>query len=184
MVSGMLDFVPTRMISDYRETNPAHMTIYLSGIVTDDNLARLARVPGVRDIEGLRVLSARWLPAPNAALRDVLITVRPHYADQKLNTIPLLSGTWPDRQGIAVEDSFGLPHSGTLTLLLDEREREFRITGTVQDFDAFPPAVGGPPPLYVSRRWPKPSLGHAARTGCGCRSRCFRRKPRKMRWIR
>jgi putative ABC transport system permease protein len=150
MVSGMLDFVPTRMISSYRETNPAHMTIYLSGIVTDDDLARLARVPGVRDIEGLRVLSARWQPNPNAAPRDVLITARPDYADQKLNTIQILSGTWPDRYGIAVEDSFGLPQSGTLTLLLDEREREFKINGVVQDFDALPPAVGGPPPLYVS----------------------------------
>ena len=102
MVNGMLDFVPTRMISSYRETNPAHVTIYLSGLVTDDDLARLARVPCVRDIEGLRVLSARWQPAPNAALRDVLMTVRPGYADQKLNTIQLLSGTWPDRYGLAV----------------------------------------------------------------------------------
>jgi putative ABC transport system permease protein len=150
MVNGMLDFVPTGMIDSYRETNPAHVTIYLSGIVADDDLARLARVPGVRDIDGLRVLSARWQPAPNAALRDVLITVRPDYADQKLNTIQLLSGTWPDRHGIVVEDSFGLPHSGTLTLLIDEREREFKIIGVVQDFDAAPPAVGGPPPLYVS----------------------------------
>jgi putative ABC transport system permease protein len=150
MVNGMLDFVPTRMISSYRETNPAHVTIYLSGIVSDDDVARLARVPGVRNIEGLRVLNARWQPAPNAALRDVLITVRPDYTNQKLNTIQLLSGAWPDRHNIAVEDSFGLPHSGTLTLLIDEREREFKITGVVQDFDALPPAVGGPPPLYAS----------------------------------
>ncbi len=83
MVSGMSDLMPARMMSSYGDINPAHVTISLSGIVTDDDVARLARVPGVRVIEGLRLLSARWQPAPNAAPRDVLITVRPDYADQK-----------------------------------------------------------------------------------------------------
>jgi len=38
--------------------------ILLSGIVTDDDLARLARVPGVRDIEGKSELGARCSPIP------------------------------------------------------------------------------------------------------------------------
>jgi putative ABC transport system permease protein len=146
--------MPARMMSSYRETNPAHVTISLSGIVTDDDLARLARVPGVLDIEGIRNLGARWQPNPNAALRDVLMTIRPDYVDQKFNTIQLLSGTWPDRDGIAVEqstvDTFRMPRSGTLTLLLDEREREFKITGVVQDLGIYPPAYGGSPQLYMS----------------------------------
>ena len=154
MVSGMSDLMPARMMSSYRETNPAHVTISLSGIVTDDDLARLARVPGVLDIEGIRNLGARWQPNPNAALRDVLMTIRPDYVDQKFNTIQLLSGTWPDRDGIAVEqstvDTFRMPRSGTLTLLLDEREREFKITGVVQDLGIYPPAYGGSPQLYMS----------------------------------
>ena len=130
------------------------MTINLSGIVTDDDLARLARVPGVLGIEGIRNLGARWQANPNAALRDVLITIRPNYVDQKFNTIQLLSGTWPDRDGIAVEqstvDTFRMPTSGTLTLLIDEREREFKITGVVQDLGVYPPAYGGSPRLYMS----------------------------------
>jgi len=154
MVSGMSDLMPARMMSSYRETSPAHVTISLSGIVTDDDLARLARVPGVLDIEGIRNLGARWQPNPNAALRDVLMTIRPDYVDQKFNTIQLLSGTWPDRDGIAVEqstvDTFRMPRSGTLTLLVDEREREFKITGVVQDLGVYPPAYGGSPQLYMS----------------------------------
>ena len=154
MVSGMADLMPARMRSSYAETHPAHVLIYLSGIVSDDDLARLARVPGVLDIEGLGDLGARWQPNPNAALRDVLITIRPDYANQKLNTIRLLSGTWPDRHGIAVEQStvntFRMPRSGTLTLLVDEREREFKITGVVQDLAIQPPTLGGPPQIYMS----------------------------------
>ncbi len=88
MVSGMSDLVPARMMSSYRETNPAHVTIYLSGIVTNDDLARLARVPGVLDIEGLRNLGARWQPNPNAALRDVVIIIRPDYARSKIQHDP------------------------------------------------------------------------------------------------
>ncbi len=153
-VSSMSDLVPARMVSTYRDTHPAHVTISLSGIVTNDDVARLARVPGVLDIEGIRELGARWQPAPNAALRDVVITIRPDYADQKLNTIELLSGAWPDRDGIAVErltvDSFGAPRSGTLTLQIEEREREFKITGVVQDLEAAPPGFGGDPRFYMS----------------------------------
>ena len=154
MVSGMSDLMPARMMSSYRETSPAHVTINLSGSITDDDLARLTRVPGVLDIEGIRNLGARWQPNPNAALRDVLITIRPDYVDQKFNTIQLLSGAWPDRDGIAVEqstvDTFRMPRSGTLTLLVDEREREFKITGVVQDLGIYPPAYGGSPQLYMS----------------------------------
>lgn len=154
MVSGMSDLMPARMMSSYGDTNPAHVNIYLSGNVTDDDLARLAHVSGVQDIEGLRSLGARWQPDPNVALRDVSITIRPDYADQKFNTMTLLSGAWPNRDGIAVDqstvDTFRMPRSGTLTLLLDEREREFKITGMVQDLAVTPPALGGPPQLYMS----------------------------------
>src|SRR5512136_2559711 len=153
-VSSMSDLVPVRMMSSYSDTNPAHVTIYLSGIVTNDDLARLARVPGVLGVEGIRKLGARWQPAPNAPLRDVVIVIRPDYADQKFNTIQLLSGAWPDRDGIAVErltvDSYGAPRSGALTLQLDEREREFKITGVVQDLEAYPPMFLGNPQFYIS----------------------------------
>jgi putative ABC transport system permease protein len=153
-VSSMSDLVPARMMSSYSETNPAHVTIYLSGIITNDDLARLAHVPGVLGVEGIRKLGARWQPAPNAPLRDVAIVIRPDYAHQKFNTIKLLSGAWPDRDGIAVErltvDSFGAPRSGTLTLQLEEREREFKITGVVQDLEAYPPMFLGNPQFYIS----------------------------------
>src|SRR5512135_2113406 len=69
MVSGMSDLMPARMLSSYSDTNPAHVLIVLSGIVTDDDVARLARVPGVLDIEGLRDLGARWQRDPTVALR-------------------------------------------------------------------------------------------------------------------
>ena len=149
MISGMSDLMPARMISSYRETNPAHVLITLSGIVSDDDLARLARVPGVLDIEGLGDLGARWQPDPEAALRDVLITIRPDYANQKLNTIQLLSGTWPDRHGIAVEqstvDTFRMPRSGTLTLLVDEREREFKYHWRGAGSGRLPASLRRPP---------------------------------------
>ena len=156
MVSGMRDVVPARMMSSYRETSPAHVIMRLSGIVTNDDVARLARVPGVRDIEGIRYLGARWQPASDAASRDVQVTVRPDYAHQKFNTIQLLSGAWPGRDSIAVEqstaDSFPVLRSGRLTLRLGEREqeREFKISGVVKDLAVSPPASGGSPQFYMS----------------------------------
>ncbi|HEY4721748.1 MAG TPA: hypothetical protein VII92_07875, partial [Anaerolineae bacterium] len=50
--SGLGDLMPARMISSYRETNPAHIVMYLSGGVSDDDVIGLSRTPGVLGIEG------------------------------------------------------------------------------------------------------------------------------------
>ncbi len=50
MVSGIGDMLPSRMIGSYRETTPAHINLFLSGAVTDDDLAALSRLPGVAGV--------------------------------------------------------------------------------------------------------------------------------------
>ncbi len=60
MISGLSDLLPARMMSSYRETNPAHIIIYLNGAVSDDDIAALSRLPGVAGIQGQRDLGAQW----------------------------------------------------------------------------------------------------------------------------
>ena len=118
MASGMNDLLPARMISSYRETNPAHVYILLNGIVTDDDVNHLARLPGLAGLEGQLNLGARWRLAAAEPWRDASITMRGDYTRQKFNTTQLISGEWPTNDGIVVEQStvdyFHVPTSGTL----------------------------------------------------------------------
>ncbi|HET7376762.1 MAG TPA: ABC transporter permease, partial [Anaerolineae bacterium] len=154
MTSGMNDLLPAQLVGTYRQTNPAHVNISLSGIVTDDDLARLARVPGVSVIEGLRSLGARWQADPSATPRAVSIVVRSNYTQQKLNTVTLVSGAWPSDDGIAVEKtSAALMHAsvnGSLMLLIGNHEREFKVIGVIEDLAMTPITFGGSPQVYIS----------------------------------
>src|SRR5512135_1683154 len=105
MASGMNDLLPARMISSYRETNPAHVYILLNGAVSDDDINSLARLPGLAGVEGQSILGARWRPAADAPWRDATLTMRGDYNRQKFNTTELLSGQWPTKDGVVVEQS-------------------------------------------------------------------------------
>src|SRR5512136_3462170 len=83
MASGMNDLLPARMTSSYRETNPAHIYAYLNGVVSDDDVSRLARLPGLAGVEGQRGLGARWRPVADGLWRDATVTMRGDYNNQK-----------------------------------------------------------------------------------------------------
>jgi putative ABC transport system permease protein len=176
-ISGMNDLLPARMISSYRETNPAHIYIYPSGVVTDDDVNRLARLPGVAGVEGQRGLGARWRLTGNEQWRDASITMRGDYENQKFNTIKLLGGEWPTKNGIAVEEStiefYHVPASGTITLLINDREREFKIIGVVRDINVQAPAWGGNAAFYVSKDMAETVFGASGYTRIGVQIPAF-----------
>ena len=156
MVGGVSDLLPARMIGSYRETNPAHIQIFLNGVVSDDDIAALARLPGVAGIEGQRGLGARWRKDSVEPLRNMDLTVRADYEAQQFNTIKLVSGRWPASDDeAAIEQSsvqtFGVPATGMVTMVIGDRERQLQITGVVEDLGVQPPAFGGDATFYVSR---------------------------------
>ena len=155
-VGGMSDLMPARMIGSYRETNPAHLNVYLSGAVSDDDITALSRLGGVAGIQGQRDLSARWRKDNTQPLRSMDLTFRADYAQQQFNTIQLLSGRWPVKSDeAAVERSsvatFGVPTAGSIALVVNDRERALKIVGVVEDLTVQPPAFGGNATVYVSR---------------------------------
>lgn len=156
MVGGVSDLLPTRMVGSYRETNPAHIQIFLNGVVSDDDIAALTRLPGIAGIEGQRGLGARWRKDSAEPLRNMDLTVRADYEAQQFNTIKLVSGRWPTGDDeAAIEQSsvqtFGVPTTGAITMVIGDRERSLEITGVVEDLGVQPPSFGGDATFYVSR---------------------------------
>jgi putative ABC transport system permease protein len=77
------------------------------------------------------------------------------YEQQKFNTIELLSGAWPTKDTMAVDitsvESFGVSPKGTVTVKINDREREIRIAGVVRDLAINSPAFGGNAMFYISQ---------------------------------
>jgi hypothetical protein len=152
--SGMMDMMPKRMLSTYQAANPPHIRLWLSSVVTDDEVARLAREPGIAGVEGARDLSARWRLTPDQDWRNVDITVRANYQHLQYNTLSLVSGAWPQKNTVAAEassvEAFGFIPGSTVTLQINGREHEVKIGGVIRNIMANPPSFGGNATLFIS----------------------------------
>jgi putative ABC transport system permease protein len=152
--SGMMELMPGRMLGSYQATNPAHVRLWLDGVVDDEQLARLAREPGISGVEGNLSLNARWRTTPDQEWRDMGVGVRADYEQQQFNTLALISGAWPAKNAVAVEEAsveaFGLTPGSTVTLLIGKRERDVKIGGVVKDIMGNPPAFGGDAAIFIS----------------------------------
>ena len=82
------------------------------------------------------------------------------YDQQRFNRLELLSGAWPTRDAVAVDvtavESFGLPAQGTLTLKINDREREITSGGVVRDLAITSPSLRRQSiDLHQPAIWPK-----------------------------
>jgi putative ABC transport system permease protein len=152
--SGMMELMPSRMLSSYQSSNPAHVRLWLDGIVDDDQIARLAREPGLAGVEGQLYLGARWRLTPDQEWRDLSVGVRSDYEQQQFNTIALREGAWPAKDVVAIEESsieyFGIQPGSTLTVQINGREHEVKIGGVVKDVMTDMPAFGGNAAIFIS----------------------------------
>ena len=152
--SGMMDMMPKRMLSSYQAANPPHIRLWLSGVVNDDEVARLAREPGIAGVEGVRDLSARWRLTPDQEWRNVDIAVRADYEHLQYNTVNLISGDWPHKDVVAAEASsvmaYGFTPGSTVTLQINGREHEVKIGGVIRNIMINPPSFGGNATLFIS----------------------------------
>jgi putative ABC transport system permease protein len=152
--SGMMDMMPKRMLSSYQAANPPHIRLWLSSIVNDDEVARLAREPGIAGVEGVRELGARWRLTPDQEWRDVDIIVRADYEHLQYNTVELISGAWPHKNTIAAEassvEAYGFTLGSTMALQINGREHEVKIGGVIRNIMINPPSFGGNATIFIS----------------------------------
>jgi putative ABC transport system permease protein len=153
-VGGLSEILPARMIESYRATNPAHVNVSLNGTVSNEDVARLAELPGVFAIEGVRYFGARWQAGPDIAPRNISFGVRSSYTQQKLNTLRLIAGKWPSGEGVVLEQGaaalFHADVNGSITVLINNRPRDFKVVGVIEDLSVTPIAFGGSPLIYIA----------------------------------
>ena len=105
-----------QMAKSHIESNPSHAMLWLNGIVGDDTIRSLARVSGVKDIEGYSESSIHWKTSLDGEWQDGRIISYTDLQEQQFDRMTLKDGDWPDDKLVGVEevhiDSFNAPGIG------------------------------------------------------------------------
>jgi putative ABC transport system permease protein len=155
VVSGN-QLVLGQMSKSHIESNPSHGMLWLSGVVGDDTIRSLERIPGVDEIEGYSEASIRWKTSLDGEWQDGRIISYADFAEQQFDRMTLIDGNWPESKFIGVEevhiDSYGAPGiGGTVYFEINERPRAMTVNGTFRNPWEWPLPFGQNAAFYVTQ---------------------------------
>lgn len=137
-------------------SHPSHMWMFLNGLIGDDAVRSVARVPGVKAAQGRADRGVKWKATLDGEWQDARVIAIDDYENQSLDVLELRSGCWPDSRSVVVEwnhaGPFGVPPVGeTIYFEVNERARPMKVGGMLRDpLQAGPPFTTDPA-FYVTR---------------------------------
>jgi putative ABC transport system permease protein len=154
VVSGN-QLVLGQMAKSHVESNPAHGMLYLAGVVGEDTIRSLKRVPGVLDIEGYSDSDVRWKASLEGEWQDGHIISYTDFESQQYDRLTLKEGSWPTDKFIGVEaahiDSYQAPGiNGTVYFEINERARPITVGGIMRNPFEWPTPFGRNAAFYVT----------------------------------
>jgi putative ABC transport system permease protein len=153
VVSGN-QIVLNQMRKSHIESNPSHGILFLSGLVGEDTIRSLKRIPGVEDIEGYADATIRWKSSLDSEWHDGHIITYADFHKIKFDRMTLKEGVWPSDDLIGVEaahiDSYNAPGiGGTVYFEINERARPLQVGGIFRNPFEWPQPFGQNAAFYV-----------------------------------
>ncbi len=136
-------------------SHPAHVVMGLRGLIDDDTVRAIARMPEVDEAQGGAGAGIRWKPSLDAEWEQANLVMR-DFEHQTFDLLELRTGHWPDSDSVAIEfnhvEPFNVPPLGsTIYFEVNDRAKAVIVGGTVRDPMQFPPPFNSNPAFYVSR---------------------------------
>lgn len=155
MIIGSRMLMSEAMNKMWQASSPAMINLAVNPAADDEVIAALENMQGVANVEGLLETSIEWRLSPDDEWSVGNLTAREDYEDQKYTTLELVSGAWPEKDVLAVEQGadtyFNLQPGNRIYLRVKDREREFVIGNVVYNPIAQPPGFGGNAQFYTTR---------------------------------
>jgi putative ABC transport system permease protein len=156
MITASNALMKRQMTISQKASHPSNVILYLGGLVDDETVRAIARLPEVQDAEGLADMNIRWKPALDADWEQASVIARDDYEHQKFDVVELRAGRWPDSKSVAVEFNHAVPYhvpaiGGTVYFEVNNRPKAVTLGGTVRDPLQFPPPFTQRPTFYVTR---------------------------------
>ncbi|MGH2619235.1 MAG: ABC transporter permease, partial [Anaerolineales bacterium] len=136
-------------------SQPSNIWLFLSGLIDQEDVRSLARLPEVEAAVGRSGSGIRWKPSLESEWQDASLTALADYEAQSLDLLELFSGGWPDSDSVAVEWNhvvpYGVPQAGgTIYFEVNNRPRPFKVSGSLRDPGVAAPPFSNQPSFYVT----------------------------------
>jgi len=156
MIQTSMGMMNDRMSASHVASQPMHVWLYLDGLVDDEMVAAIGRLPGIGEVQPRATSSVRWRLSRQEDWRQANLIAVDDYEEQPLNRIELKAGSWPGSNSLAIEAvhqaPFGLPPmGGTIYLDVGNRDRPMKVGGIVRDPLVASPPFEAYPAFFVTR---------------------------------
>ncbi len=156
MIQTSLSMMNDLMTAAHVASQPMHVWVFLDGLVDDEMVAAIRRLPGIREVQPRATRTVRWRLSRDEDWRQANLIAVQDYEEQSLNRIELKDGRWPGSNSLAIEGAhqagFGVPGiGGTIYLDVGGRDRRLKVVGIVRDPLLASPPFEAFPGMFVSR---------------------------------
>jgi putative ABC transport system permease protein len=155
LVIGGRNLIAGTIADQWKLAEPPHIKLGVTPPLTDDQLRTIERIDGVYQAEGLLSGSIEYRLPGETEWQTAILESRKDFTDQKMELVGLTSGNWPTRNTFGViktaDTLFGVGEGDRIEVRVNDRVREFPITGTLKPVGPFPVVFVGQPIFYVDR---------------------------------
>jgi putative ABC transport system permease protein len=156
MITASNSIIIRQMVLAQKASHPSHVLLGLRGLIDEDTVRSVARMPEVAEAEGVINAGIRWKPKLEADWEPASLVVRADYENQLFDVVVLREGRWPDSKTVGIEFDqvapFNVPPiGGTIYFEVNNRAKPVQIGSLVRDPQQFPPPFAENPTFYLTR---------------------------------
>ena len=148
IIANLYAVIAADMRAAYRSVNPANIYVQTTNLFDEDLLGTLRAIPGVRQVNGVRIAGLRVVNK-EGEWESIDLKSEPKLDAMQINQLHLMEGTWPPKDGEIVVDQYkykdlGVPLGGMVKIERSSgKVRELRLVGIVQDLTVGAYSGGG-----------------------------------------
>ncbi|MFQ5922002.1 MAG: FtsX-like permease family protein, partial [Anaerolineales bacterium] len=156
MIFSSNTLMAQRMTEAQIASSPSNVWLFLRGLIGDDGIASIERLPEVTAAQGRAERSFNWKASPTDKWRDANVVAIEDYASQEYDLLELREGAWPRSNSVLVEwnhvEPYGIPELGSpIYFEVNGHARPFTVGGILRDPSVAAPPFTSEPSFYVTR---------------------------------
>lgn len=156
MILSSNTLMDRRMTEAQIASSPSNVWLFLRGLIDDDGVASIERLPEVQAAQGRAGRGVSWKAFPTDGWADATIVAIEDYQSQELDLLELREGTWPGANSVLVEwnhvKPYGIPGLGQpIYFEVNGQARPFTMAGILRDPSVAAPPFTDEPSFYVTR---------------------------------
>ena len=156
MIFSSNTLMAQRMTEAQIASSPSNVWLFLRGLIDDDGIASIERLPEVQAAQGRADRGVHWKVSPENEWGDASIVAIDDYQSQEYDLLELREGTWPGTNSVVVEFNhikpYGIPELGNVIYFeVNGQARPFTVAGILRDPSVAAPPFAENPSFYVTR---------------------------------